>query len=105
MPTAEYLDKAFNVDEEGFLRDLNDWCPEWVEYVRVSQGISKLGEEHWKLIHILQLYYKEHGFPPPVRILTITTGYKMKRIFELFPAGPGKGACKMAGLPKPKGCV
>jgi tRNA 2-thiouridine synthesizing protein E len=105
MPAIEFLEKIFVVDDEGFLCDFGDWCPEWVEYVRVSQGISKLTEEHWRLIHALQLYYKEHGYPPLVRILSITTGYKMKRIFELFPAGPGKGACKMAGLPKPKGCV
>ncbi|MCG8529500.1 MAG: TusE/DsrC/DsvC family sulfur relay protein, partial [Desulfovibrionales bacterium] len=26
-------------------------------------------------------------------------------VYELFPSGPGKGACKMAGLPKPTGCV
>ena len=29
----------------------------------------------------------------------------LARIYELFPSGPGKGACKMAGLPKPTGCV
>ncbi|MCK5071467.1 MAG: TusE/DsrC/DsvC family sulfur relay protein, partial [Desulfocapsa sp.] len=40
-----------------------------------------------------------------VRILSKTTGFPLKRIYELFPSGPGKGACKMAGLPKPTGCV
>jgi TusE/DsrC/DsvC family sulfur relay protein len=33
------------------------------------------------------------------------TGYDLKRVFELFPSGPVKGACKVAGLPKPTGCV
>ena len=40
-----------------------------------------------------------------VRIMTKVTGYKLKQIYELFPSGPGKGACKMAGLAKPTGCV
>jgi TusE/DsrC/DsvC family sulfur relay protein len=40
-----------------------------------------------------------------VRILSKVTGFKLKHIYELFPSGPGKGACKMAGLAKPTGCV
>ena len=39
-----------------------------------------------------------------VRILSKNTGYKLKEVYELFPSGPGK-SCKMAGLPKPTGCV
>ncbi|MDM7997336.1 MAG: TusE/DsrC/DsvC family sulfur relay protein [Acidobacteriota bacterium] len=105
MPTVEYGNKRFVVDDEGYLKDFADWCPEWVDFVRISQGIASLNEEHWKLIGILQDYYKSNGTPPIARILSKATGFKMKHIFDLFPAGPGKGACKMAGLPKPKGCV
>jgi tRNA 2-thiouridine synthesizing protein E len=32
-------------------------------------------------------------------------GLDLKRVYQLFPGGPGKGACKVAGLPKPTGCV
>ena len=46
-----------------------------------------------------------HLAAPMVRILSKVTGFKLKHIYELFPSGPGKGACKMAGLPKPTGCV
>ncbi len=56
-------------------------------------------------IRIVQEYYKKNGIAPMVRILSKVTGYKLKYIYELFPSGPGKGACKMAGLPKPTGCV
>jgi dissimilatory sulfite reductase related protein len=105
MSTVEFRNKRFAVDEEGFLEKYSDWCPEWVEYVRCSQKIAALTDEHWKLIHVLRSYYEENGAPPMVRILSKATGFKMKHIFDLFPVGPGKGACKMAGLPKPKGCV
>ena len=30
---------------------------------------------------------------------------KLNEIYALFPSGPAKGACKVAGLPKPTGCV
>ena len=52
-----------------------------------------------------QDYYRKNGIAPMVRILSKNTGYKLKEVYELFPSGPGKGACKMAGLPKPTGCV
>jgi dissimilatory sulfite reductase related protein len=105
MALIEFLNEKFTVDEDGHLLNSTDWCSEWVEHVRLEQNIPELTEEHWKLIHVLQNYYKEHNTPPIVRILSKATGFKMTRIFELFPLGPGKGACKMAGLPKPKGCV
>jgi dissimilatory sulfite reductase related protein len=105
MPVVQFQAKTFDVDEEGFLKSFPDWCPEWVEYIRTIQAIPSLTDEHWTLIQVLQDYYRENGCAPMVRILSRTTGFKMKHIFELFPAGPGKGACKLAGLPKPKGCV
>jgi dissimilatory sulfite reductase related protein len=105
MPVLEFQGKTFDVDEEGFLVNFSDWCPEWVEGVKTGQRIGALSDEHWMLITVLQEYYRENGCAPLVRMLSRMTGFKMKRIFELFPAGPGKGACKIAGLPKPKGCV
>ncbi|OGP49273.1 MAG: sulfite reductase [Deltaproteobacteria bacterium RBG_13_43_22] len=105
MPTVEFKGKTFNVDEDGFIDDFNGWSREWVDYVKESEGISELTEEHWKVIDILQDYYKKNGIAPMVRILSKVTGFKLKYIYELFPSGPGKGACKMAGLPKPTGCV
>ncbi len=102
---VEFKGKKFEVDEDGFLQNFDDWCEEWVEYVKESEGIKELTDEHWKVINFLQDYYKKNGIAPMVRILSKVTGFKLKKIYELFPSGPGKGACKMAGLPKPTGCV
>jgi len=40
-----------------------------------------------------------------VRSICKATGFPLRHIYELFPSGPAKGACKLAGLPKPDGCV
>ena len=105
MPTVEYGGKTFTVDEDGFIDNFDNWSEEWVQLVKESEGIDELSEEHWKVVNVLQDYYKKNGIAPMVRILSKTTGFPLKRIYELFPSGPGKGACKMAGLPKPTGCV
>ena len=105
MAIVEHMGKSFEIDEDGFIDAFESWNPEWVDYVKASEGIQELTEEHWKVIHVLQDYYQKHDIAPMVRILTKVTDYKLKHIYELFPSGPGKGACKMAGLPKPTGCV
>lgn len=105
MPNVEFEGQSFNVDEDGFIDDFNNWNKNWVKYVKHIEGIQELTDEHWKVINVLQDYYKKNGIAPMVRILSKVTGYKLKYIYELFPSGPGKGACKMAGLPKPTGCV
>ena len=105
MPTVEFEGQTFNIDEDGFIDDFNNWNEQWVQLVKKEEGIEELTEEHWKVLNVLQDYYKKNGIAPMVRILSKVTGYKLKYIYELFPSGPGKGACKMAGLPKPTGCV
>nr|3OR2_C Chain C, Sulfite redcutase subunit gama [Megalodesulfovibrio gigas]3OR2_F Chain F, Sulfite redcutase subunit gama [Megalodesulfovibrio gigas] len=102
---VEFAGSAFEVDEDGFLNAFDDWCPEWVKYAKGSEGIGAGSADHQKIIDFLQDYYKANGIAPMVRILSKVTGFKLKQIYELFPSGPGKGACKMAGLPKPTGCV
>lgn len=105
MPAAEHLGKTFPVNDEGFLTEESLWGPEWVDYVRVLEDIDELSADHWLVINFLRQYYQENGIAPMVRILSNVTGFKLKYIYELFPSGPGKGAAKMAGLPKPEGCV
>lgn len=105
MAQVEHQGKTFVVDEDGFIDDYTSWSNEWVDYVRSQEGIKELNEEHNKVIEVLRDYYEKNGIAPMVRVLSKVTGFKLKHIYELFPSGPGKGACKMAGLPKPTGCV
>ncbi len=105
MAEIEYQGKKFEVDEDGFLLDFSMFSEEWKYYVKDQEGIAELTDDHQNVINVLQDYYKKNGIAPMVRVLSKLTGFKLKEIYKLFPSGPGKGACKMAGLPKPTGCV
>ncbi|RJP47215.1 MAG: TusE/DsrC/DsvC family sulfur relay protein [Desulfobacteraceae bacterium] len=105
MPTVEFEGHTFNIDEDGFIDSFENFNEKWIQLVKKEEGIDELNEEHKMVINVLQDYYKKNGIAPMVRILSKLTGFKLKHIYELFPSGPGKGACKMAGLPKPTGCV
>ena len=98
MATVEFKGKTFTVDEDGFLENLDQWNTEWVDYVKESEGISELNEEHWKVINMLQDYYKKNGIAPMVRILSKVTGFKLKHIYELFPSGPGQRRLQNGGI-------
>ncbi len=105
MAEIEFNGEKFDIDEDGFIQDFNTWSKNWVQYVKQQEGIDEMNEEHWTVVNVLQDYYKKNGIAPMVRVLSKLTKFKLKHIYELFPSGPGKGACKMAGLPKPTGCV
>ena len=109
--TIEANVKTYETDEEGYLANLNDWNKDLGEAMATEDGI-KLQEDHWEIINFLRDYYEEYQIAPAVRVLTKAVGKKLgkdkgnsKYLYELFPYGPGKQACKFAGLPKPTGCV
>ena len=105
MPDIDVNGKKIEVDEDGFLVNLDDWDEDVAKYLAEQEGINELNEDHWKVIQYLKGYFKEYGIAPMVRKLTKESGYSLKQIYDLFPSGPAKGACKIAGLPKPTGCV
>lgn len=105
MPEINVNGTAFEVDEDGFLVNLDDWTEEMAVFLAKEEGVEELSEDHWKLINYLRGYFKDYGIAPMVRKMTKESGYSLKEIYDLFPSGPAKGACKVAGLPKPTGCV
>ena len=105
MATITLSGKQFEVDEDGFLQDTAQWSEEVAQALAATEGIENLTEEHWKIIRYLREYYQKFNVAPPIRMLSKQTGFQLKYIYQLFPTGPAKGACKLAGLPKPTGCV
>ncbi|HNT32975.1 MAG TPA: TusE/DsrC/DsvC family sulfur relay protein [Candidatus Aminicenantes bacterium] len=106
MSTLEIDGKAVTLNEEGFLEHPEEWDKNVaIALAKREEGLEELGPEHWAVIEYIRGYYMEKQLAPMVRKICQTTGLTLKHIYELFPSGPAKGACKLAGLPKPDGCV
>lgn len=105
MPMFEHGEVKIEVDEDGFIVDPNLWNETVAAALATTEGITTLNENHWKVMNYLRNYYLEYGVAPMIRKLCKETGFPLKEIYEMFPSGPAKGACKLAGLPKPTGCV
>ncbi|MCP4539346.1 MAG: TusE/DsrC/DsvC family sulfur relay protein [Chloroflexi bacterium] len=106
MPFVDYKGTQLKVDGDGFIVDPSLWDKDLACFLaKHEEGITELTDDHWTIINYLNAYYKEHDKAPIVRKLCQETGFKLRYIYELFPNGPARGACKVAGLPKPTGCV
>ena len=101
----EFGGKSLEIDEDGFIQDPDQWDEAVAADLARTEAVEELTEEHWKLVNYLREYYIEFSMAPMIRKLCKETGFKLKKVYELFPSGPAKGACKVAGLPKPTGCV
>jgi tRNA 2-thiouridine synthesizing protein E len=111
MSTIDVAGKAIETDEEGYLVNLSDWTDEVANEIAKTENID-MSESHWEVVNFLREYYEEFQIAPAVRVLTKAIGKKLgadkgnsQYLYELFPYGPAKQACKIAGLPKPTGCV
>jgi len=98
-------------DEEGYITNLADWTPALGEVIAKAEEIN-MDEEHWAVVNFLRDCYEEYQIAPAVRVLIKSIKKSMgpevgnnKYMYELFPYGPAKQACKIAGLPKPTGCI
>jgi tRNA 2-thiouridine synthesizing protein E len=100
-----YQGRKIQLDEDGFLQEPELWNEELANQLAKMEEVEELTDEHWKVINYLREYFQEYGIAPMVRKLCKDTGFDLKKIYALFPSGPAKGACKIAGLTKPTGCV
>jgi TusE/DsrC/DsvC family sulfur relay protein len=106
MPEIEVKGRKIKLNEEGFLVHPEEWDKDVaVSIAREEEGIENLSKDHWSVINYIRNYYLEKSLAPMVRKVCKNTGFQLRHIFDLFPSGPAKGACKVAGLPKPDGCV
>jgi TusE/DsrC/DsvC family sulfur relay protein len=105
MAEVELGGKMVEIDEDGFIQDPEVWDEAVAASLATTEGVDDLTEDHWKVVNYLREYYLEYNMAPMIRKLCKSTDFKLKEIYDLFPSGPAKGACKVAGLPKPTGCV
>jgi tRNA 2-thiouridine synthesizing protein E len=105
MAEYEIDGRKYLVDEDGFLQVPEKWTEQTAKDLALSEGIKELTESHWKLINYIRDYYDKFGLAPTLGRLKRQSGFSIEDVYVLFPSGPGKGLCKVAGLPKPAGCV
>lgn len=105
MPTFSHGTVRVEVDDDGYLRDFGAWSEDVAAALAADEGIAALTDDHWTVIGYLRAFQVEKGTAPMIRVLCRETGFSLQRIYELFPGGPAKCACRIAGLPKPDSCV
>lgn len=94
-----------NEDPDGFLVDMSKWTRELAEELARKNDIGPLNEDHWTIIEYVKDYYQQFHEGPPIVKISKATGYSSRRICELFPCGVARGAYRLAGLPRPSGCL
>ena len=93
-------------DDEGYLIDPGEWS-EALAAVLARRESIELTDAHWDAIRFMRDFYQEHQVIPDVRFVTrhlaASIGGSRNLIFELFPYGYVKQACKIAGMRRPRG--
>ncbi len=105
MPSMTYAGTQVSVNDEGFFTDPDQWREEMAPEIAREAGIGTLTDHHWQVIKFMRHEFAEKGTGPSVRALSKTSGVTVKELYELFPKGPAKLAAKIAGIPKPRGCI
>jgi TusE/DsrC/DsvC family sulfur relay protein len=94
------------VNDEGFFVDANQWTEDMATELAEEWGVpTPLTDQHWTVLHYMRQEYFENGTGPTVRKLGKSSGVSIKELYQLFPKGPAKLAARVAGIPKPRGCI
>lgn len=104
METTMELPKT---DDEGYLVDPAQWSEQLAQALARQENIE-LTEVHWNAIRFMRDYFQEHQVIPDVRFVTRHLaaqyeGASRNLVFELFPYGYVKQACRIAGMRRPRG--
>ena len=105
METMNLTGKAIQLDADGHLANRNDWNEDMARELAAQEGIPDLTPQHWTVVNFMRKVFEKEGDAPSIRRLTKESGVDTKALYQLFPKGPAKRAAKIAGLPKPKGCI
>jgi TusE/DsrC/DsvC family sulfur relay protein len=93
------------LDDDGFLYESGNWSQAVARDLAERNDLGPLTDEHWRIIDFVRTFYAEYRQGPPIVKIAKATGMTSKRICTLFPCGIAKGAYRLAGLPRPDGCL
>jgi TusE/DsrC/DsvC family sulfur relay protein len=105
MPTKTVAGVDVEVNDEGFFVDPNQWNEAMAPELAAADGIVDLTDKHWTVLRFMREEYFAKGTGPTVRVLGKNSGVSVKELYQLFPKGPAKIAARVAGIPKPRGCI
>jgi len=105
MSTMTIAGSEIELNDEGFLVDPDQWTEAVAVELAKENDIDPMTDQHWQVINFMRKEYFEKGTGPTVRVLGKTSGVSVKELYQLFPKGPAKIAAKIAGIPKPRGCI
>lgn len=105
MSTVTIAATDVELGPDGFFVDPGQWTESMIPDLARREGIDDLTDLHRKVIRFMRDEYLEKGTGPTVRLLGKTSGVSVKELYQLFPKGPAKIAAKIAGIPKPRGCI
>jgi len=92
------------VNEEGYLTDMSQWNEQIAAAIAAEEGITPLTESHMKVIRHLR-EQQAKGVALTIRGVGRSGVVSTKELYDLFPGGPLKKSSKIAGIPKPVGCI
>jgi TusE/DsrC/DsvC family sulfur relay protein len=105
MTTMTIAAHDVELNEEGFFVHPEQWTEDMAPEIARREGIDEMTPAHWTVVRFMRSEYLAKGTGPTVRVLGKTSGVSVKELYELFPKGPAKVAAKIAGIPKPRGCI
>jgi tRNA 2-thiouridine synthesizing protein E len=105
MATTTLAGREVEVDDEGFLQQPDQWTREMAPLIAAEVGVPELTDRHWQVVDYMREQYLSTGNAPSIRTLGKASGVPVKELYQLFPKGPAKLAAKIAGIPKPRGCI
>lgn len=105
MARKTYAGTEVDLGDDGFFTDAGQWREDMAAEIARESGIAELTERHWQVIEFMRHEFAEKGTGPTVRVLGKTSGVTVKELYQLFPKGPAKLAARIAGIPKPRGCI
>jgi tRNA 2-thiouridine synthesizing protein E len=81
------------------------WCREVGAERAAALGLPQLSDDQWKLVECVRVEWTKGGTTPNIRKITHLSGFSTREIYSLFPTAPGLTIAKIAGVPKPAGCL
>ncbi len=105
MDTPAPNGSVLKEDPDGFLVTMSGWSKEVAKDLARKNDIGPLTDDHWRIIDFVKTYYTEHGEGPPIVKIGKRLGFSSNYICKLFPCGVARGAYRLAGLPRPSGCL